>query len=117
MLKIPLYFVVNIISILALSKLLPTFEVTGLFAAFMFVVFLTLLNITVIPVIKFLTFPINFITLGLFHGLVNIITIGIVANTIVGVQLSGTNTDKFLTSFVIAISLSVAHAFVGKLSK
>jgi putative membrane protein len=117
MFKVLLYFVINTITILVLSNLLLTFEVTGLTAAFMFVVFLTLLNFTVIPVIKFLTFPINFLTLGLFHGLINILTIGVVANTIRGVDLTGTSTDKFLTSLVIAVTLSVAHAFVGKLSK
>ena len=117
MLKVLLYFITNVLTILILSNLLPTFEVTGYSAAFMFVVFLTLLNFTVIPVIKFLTFPINFLTLGIFHGLINIFTIGVVANTIRGVDLTGTSFDKFLTSLVIAVTLSVAHAFVGKVNK
>jgi putative membrane protein len=117
MLRVLLYFVTSILTILGLSILLPTFEVTGLYAALMYVIFLTLLNFTVIPVIKFLTFPINFLTLGLFHGLINIFTIGVVANTVKGVNLTGTTTDKFFTAIVIAISLSVVHTLVGKLGK
>lgn len=115
MFRIILYFITNILTILVLSSLLPTFEVIGFSAAFMFIVVLTLLNFTVIPVIKFLTFPINFLTLGLFHGLINILTIGLVANTIRGVDLSGNTTDKFFTALIITFSLSVIHSLVGKL--
>jgi putative membrane protein len=112
-----LYFIINVVTILGLSKLLPTFEVTGLYAAFMFVFFLTLLNFTVIPVIKFLTFPINFLTLGLFHGLINILAIGVIANTIRGIEVTGSSIDRFLTFFVIAVTLSVSHTLAAKINK
>ena len=115
MIRVILYFITNILTILVLSKLLPTFEVTGFSAAIMFVISLTLLNFTVIPVIKFLTFPINFLTLGIFHGLINIFTIGIVANTVKGVDLSGSSLDKFFTALIITFSLSIIHSLVGKL--
>jgi putative membrane protein len=117
MFQVVLYFIANIVTILGLSAILPNFEVTGITAAFMFVFFLTLLNFTVIPIIKFLTFPINFLTLGLFHALINILTIGIVANSIKSVELRGDGLDKFFTSIIIALSLSVVHTLISKTNK
>lgn len=116
MLRVLLYFLTNIATITVLSKLLDSFEVRDLTASFMFVILLTLLNFTVIPVIKFLTFPINFVTLGLFYGLINILTITVVANTIKGVELIGSGSERFFTSLLIAVSLSVVQSIVGKLN-
>jgi putative membrane protein len=116
MFRVLFYFVANIIAILGLSNLLPNFEVSNLTAAFMFIIFLTLLNFTVIPIIKFLTFPINFLTLGLFNALINIVTVGLVANSVKGVELFGTFTEKTLTLLLIVITLSVVQSLVGKLN-
>jgi putative membrane protein len=102
--------------LVVLSGLLPNFEIKSLSTAALFVLLLTLLNWTVVPVIKFFTFPINWITLGLFFSLLNILVIWFVASNLqgAGVELLGSGFEKFFTSIIISISLSVVQMVIGK---
>jgi putative membrane protein len=111
-----LYFAGNTLMLWILSTLLPNFEISSLGSAFLFVVILTLLNWTIVPIIKFFTFPINWITLGLFFGVLNLIVIQSVASLLSGsgVELGGRGFDKLITTIIIAVSLSVVHTLIGK---
>jgi putative membrane protein len=102
--------------LLILSGLLPNFEIKSPSIATIFVLLLTILNWTVVPIIKFFTFPINWITLGLFFSLLNILVIWFVATNLqsAGVELIGSEFEKFITSIIISISLSVVQMVIGK---
>jgi putative membrane protein len=110
------YFIGNTLMLLILSQLLPNFEINSLSSAALFVFLLTLLNWTVVPVIKFFTFPINWITLGLFFSLLNILVIWFVASNLqgAGVEFLGSGFEKFITSVIISVSLSVIQMVIGK---
>lgn len=69
---------------------------------------------TIVPIIKFFAFPVNFITLGLFNTLLNLAVIGFTSNLIDGVNISGDRFNSLLVLVIIAVSLSVGHSLVGK---
>lgn len=109
-----LYPIVNILVILGLDYLIKdSFEVDNLTSAFWFVLILSLLNLLVVPIIKFFTFPINFITLGLFNTLLNLATIAFVSKVIDGVTITGNRLESLLVVVLIAASLSLAHSLIG----
>ena len=113
-----LYPLVNILVILGLDYLIvDSFEVSDVTSAIWFVLLLTILNLLVIPIIKFFAFPINFVTLGLFNILLNLATIAFVESVIDGVTITGGRLESFLVIVLIAASLSVAHSFIGHKSE
>lgn len=108
-----IYFATNVLVVLGLDLLLESLEVTGLAAAFWFVLLLSALNTFVAPVIKFFAFPINFLTLGLFNTLLNLAVIALSVQVIDGVSVKGQGLASFLVIIIIALSFSVAHGIVG----
>ncbi len=116
MTKIILYFLVNILALLIVSNLLPSFEVISIYSAAVFVFILTLLNYSVVAIIKFLAFPLNFLTLGLFNTIISLIAISFTASIIKGINISGTFLTTSLTVIIIAFALSLAQTLVGSFS-
>jgi putative membrane protein len=109
-----LYPIVNILVILGLDYLIKeSFEVDSVTSAFWFVAILTVLNFLVVPVIKLLTFPINFVTLGIFNTLLNLSVIAFVSNVVDGVSINGNRLESLLVIVLIAASLSLAHSLIG----
>lgn len=66
-----LNFILTFISVFLSVKLVGVFY-SGWTALIIFTVILTIINSTIKPVIGFLTWPINFLTLGLFRLLLNV---------------------------------------------
>jgi putative membrane protein len=108
------YLVGNSIMLLILSSLLGNFEIQSIGNAAIFVVVLTILNWTVVPIIKFFTFPINLLTLGLFYAILNVIVILLLARNLPGIQLAGDGFTQFITAVVISVSMSVVQTLIGK---
>lgn len=99
-----------------LSNILPTFEIANITAAAVFIFFLTLVNVFVAPIIKLFAFPINFLTLGLFNSVLNLLIIGFVTTWINGVDISGNFFSTLLTLILISLSMSLAQSIVGNYS-
>ena len=114
MFRILLYLIANILIILGLSWLLPGFEVGGVWTAIVFLFALTVLHWTVIPILKILTFPVNFLTLGLVSLLINLAAVWLVATNIQGIELTGDFTDKFITVVLVSIGLSVGKGLIDQ---
>jgi putative membrane protein len=110
------YLVVNILVILLLSNLLPGFEVQNWVSAFFFILILTLLNWTVIPLIKFFALPFSLVTFGLVNGLINLIAIIIAGNLVQGVSIEGGIIGSLITAIIISIGLAFGHHIVNSLT-
>ncbi len=108
------YLVGNSLMLLILSSLLGNFEIQSIGNAAIFVVALTILNWTVVPIIKFFTFPINLLTLGLFYAILNVVVILLLARNLPGIELAGEGFTQFITALVISVSLSVVQTLIGK---
>ncbi|MDO9183447.1 MAG: phage holin family protein [Bacteriovorax sp.] len=88
--------------LLITSFIVPGFQVTGFGVALIASVLIGILNIFLRPILLFLTFPINLLTLGLFTFVVNAIVLKITAFIIKGFEIK-TWTAAIIGAVLIAI--------------
>jgi len=80
---------------------------------FIGVAVLALLNATLGTILKFLTLPLNCLTLGLFSLVINALILWLTATLHLGFHLVGTDWHKFLAAFVGSLLISVINGFLG----
>jgi len=102
---------------LGLSIVLPSLQVSNAWAAGVFIVVLTLLNLIVLPIIKILTLPINFLTLGIFNVILNLFVVIVVAGSIKGMDLGRDLGQQVFTAFIIVLSLSIGNSLINTFEK
>jgi putative membrane protein len=112
MLKALAYLIVNALAILGLSYLLPNFEVNNYVAAIFFILILTLLNWTVVPVLKFFAFPFNLLTLGLVNGIISLLGISFASWLVDGVDIGGGFWTQAFVTLIIAVVLAVSSGII-----
>ncbi len=117
MFNIVLYFLSNVLVVMLLSAFLPGFSAQGIWQISFFIIVLTVINWTILPIIKLLTLPINFFTLGIFNFFLNLIVIIIVANSIKDISIEGRILEKLIIAFVISACLSLINSLVNLLIK
>lgn len=110
-----LYLIANVLVVLGLSWLLPGFEVNSFWAAAVFLLVLSILHWTIIPVLKILTFPVNFISLGLLGLVINLLAVWFVASNIKEITLIGDFTSQLFTVILVSIGLSLGKAVVDSI--
>jgi putative membrane protein len=77
------------IALMVVSKIVPGFQVTGLWPALIASLVIGLLNATVGLVIKIVTFPISIITLGIFLLVINGLMIMLASSIVRGFNVRG----------------------------
>ena len=96
-----LHFLITTAVFLLLASGLPGFHVDGWHSAILSSLVLGVVNVTIGPILKFLTFPIIFLTLGLFSFVINAALILLVAFIVPGLSING-----FWPALVAALVLS-----------
>ena len=105
-------FILNIVVVLGFSSLFQTgFPIHGIGQAAVFIVILTLLNWTLIPILKFMTFPLNILTLGLVGILINGLAV-VLAGVILNVKID--YLIALLFSFILGMINGVAEHSVNR---
>lgn len=108
---------VNTILFIAISGLLPgLFHVDGILVAFMASIVLSILNVLVKPILHILSFPITFLTLGLFSLVINGIMLELTS-----IFVSSGSTFPNVTfgfsglgaAIVVVFILSIANTIIG----
>lgn len=99
------------ISVILASYILPGVTVHGFLMAFIAAVFLSLLNVTLKPILILFTIPITFLTLGLFLLVINALMI-----LIVDYFLDGFRVDGFWWALAFSLILSIINALLEDLS-
>ena len=97
-----LYFLVMAAAMVALSKVLPGFQVNGWVPAIIAAIVLALVNTIVKPILFVITLPFTILTLGLFLFVLNMICLWITAALVPGFRVSG-----ILTTLLASILLAV----------
>ena len=97
-----LYFLVMAAVMLAMSRFLPGFQVSGWGPALIGAVVLAVINTLVKPILFVLTLPFTILTLGLFLLVINMICLWLAQALVPGFQVRGLVT-LFLASLVLAI--------------
>ncbi|MGY6559194.1 MAG: phage holin family protein [Nitritalea sp.] len=96
------------VSIVITSYLLPGVLVADLWTAIIVAAMLALLNLTIKPLLIFLTIPITILTLGLFLLAINAILILIAAEIIQGFQV-----NSFWWALLFSLILSLINSLLG----
>lgn len=100
------------IGVLIASYLLPGVYVEDFISAVIIAVLLSLLNVTVKPLLIVLTIPLTIFTLGIFLLVINGIIILIADSIIPGFQVDG-----FLWALIFSLVLSLINSLLSDLNK
>lgn len=106
-------WIVTTVSLYILSKLPTGIEVTGLGAAAGWGLVLGLLNAFLKPILRFLTWPINFLTLGLFSIVINAFVFALAAALIREVNLRHGCLTAIVGSILLGLLNGLLLSFVG----
>ncbi|WP_353893789.1 phage holin family protein [Proteinivorax hydrogeniformans] len=105
-------WVINGLALFFAAQIVPNMAVDGFGSAMIAALVLGLANATIRPIIKFLTFPITILTLGLFTLIINGFILWIVS-----VNVQNFHVEGFFSAVLGAIILSVISSlltyFVG----
>jgi putative membrane protein len=105
-------WLISAASLLIVSYIVPGFHVNSIVAALIAAVVIGLVNGTVGFILKILTFPITFLTLGLFSLVINALMIWLASRFVDGFVISG-----FWAAFFGAILVSIVNAVLGMVLK
>ncbi len=97
-----LHWLVSGVAVLATSKLIPGFKVSGFLSACLAALGIGLANAILWPILFFLTLPINILTLGLFTFIVNGAVLKIAAAVLPGFEIK-----SWLSAIFGSIVLSI----------
>lgn len=97
-------FILSVVATYLAATLLPGITIEGIWPSVVVTIVLALLNATLGIVLKILTFPINFLTLGLVGFVINVVMISITDRLV-----DGFRTDGFMYAALFALVLSVIN--------
>lgn len=100
------------IAVVLSSYLLPGVTVEGFWTAFLVAVLLSLLNVTLKPLLVLFTIPITFVTLGLFLLVINALMIMIADYVIDGFYI-----NNFWWALAFSLILSIFNSLLNELSR
>lgn len=111
-----LRWVLNALALLAIAYIAPSigmlqgFHVEGFEAAAVAVLILSVLNLTVRPVLKLLALPISCLTFGIFTVVINALMMLLTSELVVGFTVGG-----FLNALVVSIIYAIFSALLNAL--
>lgn len=106
MIKIIITWILSFLSIKLLSFLVPAITVGDFFPFGIFLLVFAFINFFIKPILKFLTWPINFLTLGLFSVVVNFVCLWLAIDTTGVMNINTNGLFWLLCMILIALALS-----------
>ena len=103
--NISLFIVVNAISLYLVSNLMDSMYIGSLKSLLILTIIFGILNSTVKPILKFFSFPITFLTLGLFSLVINGFVLKLSFSMVSNVHLYG-----FVSAILASILLSIVNS-------
>ena len=100
-------WVINSISLWALSGLLKLILFPDMNTLVLAALALSILNATLRPILQIIALPISFMTLGLFSLLINRLVLGL------SLTLAGAVVPSLLTLIIASILLAVLNSLIG----
>ncbi len=112
--KLIVRIVINALAIWITSLLLSSFTFNGtIFGLIVVGIIFGLINSLVRPVIKFITLPINIVTLGLFTLVINAFMLILTVWLSGSLALEGNTLRSFFTAFIGAIIISIVSVILS----
>ncbi|HUV69276.1 MAG TPA: phage holin family protein [Terracidiphilus sp.] len=107
-----LQWVLSAIALIVVSKIVPGFEVHGLWPALIAAIVIGLLNATVGLILKIITFPLSILTLGIFLLVINGLMILVASSIVRGFRVHG-----FAPAFWGAVVLALLGMVIKAITK
>ena len=107
-----LQWLLSAVALILVSKIVPGFQVLGLWPALIAAVVIGLLNATVGFVLKIITFPLSILTLGIFLLVINGLMILLASSVVPGFRVNG-----FAPAFWGAIVLALLGMVIKAIMK
>lgn len=107
-------WLINAVSLLLLTHLMPSIHVRDFGTALVIAVVLGLVNMLLRPVLLILTLPVNLLTLGLFTFVINGFCFWLVAEVIKGFSVPGFGTAIVGAVIYSVISWLASSLLLGK---
>ena len=99
------------VAVAVAAYLLPGVAVDGFWSAIIAGVLIALANATIGTILRILTFPINFLTLGLMSFIITVLMVLLVDNL-----MDSFNTNGFISALLFALLLSVLNMIFSAVS-
>jgi putative membrane protein len=112
MLGFVIRYIVIAIVVMVIPRYLKGITVDGFTVALWVALAMGFLNSFVKPVLKIISFPITFITLGLFSLVINVGLVYLVAHYIKGFHVTG-----FIAPLIFSFILGITNSLVGLFTK
>jgi len=109
-----LVWLINAVSLLAVTHLMPSVHVRSFTTALVIAVVLGLVNALLRPVLLVLTLPVNILTLGLFTFVINGFCFWLVANVIKGFDVASFGSAVLGALLYSIVSWLAAWLLLGK---
>ena len=110
--KLIVRWLISAVSIIVVAYLVPGFVVHGIVAALIAAVVIGLVNATLGSILKIVTLPLTFLTLGLFLLVVNAIMLKVAAAISPGFEVQ-TWTAAFIGALLLSLVSTFLHWLVG----
>src|ERR1700740_886519 len=103
-----LHWIVNALVLLGVSRIVPGFQMRSFGSALFAVVIIGIVNATLGLFLKFVTFPLSILTLGLFVFVIDAIVLWFSSKLVPGFSVTG-----FKPSFIAALILALIQMLLG----
>ena len=110
--KLVLSLIINAVAVFAAAYLLPQVSVDAPLTALWVALVLGVLNSTLKPILKILTLPINFMTLGLFGLVINLLILYVATLIVPGFAIAGI-LGYVLFSLVMGVIAAILSAVIS----
>lgn len=103
---------VNIISLMVVSYLIPGFSFMDMRSLLVTAVVIGVINAFIKPVLQLIALPLSIMTLGLFAFFVNVSLLWVAAGIVPGFEI-----ENFFTAALASIVMALISAFFHKMDK
>lgn len=110
--KLLIHWLIIASVIIAASYILPGVKVNNFITAIVAAIILSLLNITLKPLLIIFTLPINILTLGLFTLVINTLIIMVASFLVPGLQVA-----NFGWALIFSLIISLANSLAASANK
>ena len=104
------HFLIYIIAVYGTARLLPGIKMKSIVTAIIVAVCIGVAGMTITPILNFFTFPINFVTFGLFTFVIDAIII-----VIIDKLLEDFEVDGFGWAFIYAVVLAIINSVLQRI--
>jgi putative membrane protein len=108
MIHLLITWLLSAVALLLVTYIVPGFEVADFSTALIASLVIGLLNMTLGLVMRFLTWPLNWLTLGLVYLVVDAIILYFASKLVSGFRIR-----SFFSAFLGALVLAIVHALIG----